>query len=121
MPKRRATPSLPAASGALRAAVRAEIARFTAARAPPSTFCPSEVARAMRRSEAEWRALMPLVRAEAAAMIGEGADLEATQRGVPLRALLDAVGPIRLRAKAARATAPAPPAAGTRSGLPSGR
>jgi len=92
----------PPAPPALRAAVRAGIARLAAARAARgASFCPSEVARALRHGDAAWRALMPLVRAEAAAMIAGGARLGAAQRGVALRgSLLDARGPIRLRATA---------------------
>lgn len=53
------------------------------------TFCPSEVARAVA---ADWRPLMPLVRAVAAGH----PDVEAVQNGVPVDPIA-ARGPIRLR------------------------
>ena len=56
------------------------------------TFCPSEVARGLA---AEWRPLMPLVRAVAAVH----PDVEAVQKGVPVDPLA-ARGPIRLRLRA---------------------
>ena len=56
------------------------------------TFCPSEVARALA---ADWRPLMPRVRAVAAGH----PDVEAVQKGVPVDPLA-ARGPIRLRLRA---------------------
>lgn len=53
------------------------------------TFCPSEVARGLA---ADWRPLMPRVRAVAAVHL----DIEAVQKGVPINPLA-ARGPIRLR------------------------
>lgn len=55
------------------------------------TFCPSEAARVL---DAEWRPLMPAVRARAAALQAEGR-LVVTQRGAPVDAT-SARGPIRL-------------------------
>ena len=54
------------------------------------TFCPSEAARRVAAGEAEWRALMPLVRAVAREM-----GLRATQGGVEVDPVA-ARGPIRL-------------------------
>ncbi len=45
-----------------------EIVRQLSRRAATSSICPSEVARALQRDEAAWRALMPHVREVAAAM-----------------------------------------------------
>jgi hypothetical protein len=85
-------PPLPAAEHARIAAAIEALARPRAARG--ATVCPSEVARALEGgSEARWRALMPAVRAVAAAMPDRVA---ATQRGAPVDALA-ARGPIRLR------------------------
>ena len=72
-------------------AIEAEIARQVAARGAGRTICPSEVARALA---ADWRALMPQVRAAAAGMAARG-ELRVTQRGAPVDALT-AAGPIRL-------------------------
>ena len=76
--------------------IRAELARFAALRAARgSTFCPSEVARAVAR---DWRPLMHAVRSVAAEMIAARL-LEATQRGALVEgSILAARGPIRLRA-----------------------
>jgi hypothetical protein len=72
--------------------IRGAILDHALRRGAGKTFCPSEPARAL---SADWRALMPAVRAEAARMQDEGV-IEATQRGLPVRA--DAArGPIRLR------------------------
>ena len=70
--------------------VRLELLRLAQLRAATgSTFCPSEVARAVAR---EWRPLMPLVR-----KVARELGLEATQRGNRV-SILNAKGPIRLRA-----------------------
>lgn len=64
-----------------------------------TTFCPSEVARAVHQSEAKWRALMPAVREEADALVQKGV-LVATQRGKLVRgSLRDVRGPFRLKAR----------------------
>jgi len=74
---------------------RAVIADALMARAdrlrPGTTFCPSEVARALA---SDWRPLMPLVRDVA----GELPALIATQKGVPVDPIT-AKGPIRLGRK----------------------
>ena len=67
--------------------VEAAIRAMAVARAP-ATLCPSEVARGLA---ADWRPLMPLVRAVAAGM----ADVAATQGGAEVDAVA-AKGPIRL-------------------------
>lgn len=58
---------------------------------PGTTFCPSEVARALAD---DWRPLMPAIREEAARLAAEGR-LRVTQGGAPADALT-AKGPIRL-------------------------
>ena len=73
-------------------AIRAAILDLAQARGPERSFCPSEPA---RRFGADWRALMPAVRAEAAALQDEGL-IAVTQRGQPVWAGR-ATGPIRLR------------------------
>ena len=60
------------------AKIRATILALAAARGPQKTFCPSEVARALVE---EWRDLMPLVRAEAGALV-DADIIRATQKGV---------------------------------------
>lgn len=70
-------------------AVRAAILNLAMARGRGRSFCPSEVAKALA---ADWRPLMPLVRATAASM----PEILATQRGLPIDPLT-AKGPIRLR------------------------
>lgn len=76
--------------------IECEILRLAQARGEGS-FCPSEVARACATgmAEADWRALMPLVR-EVAATLAEKGAIKATQAGkvVDLRT---ARGPLRLR------------------------
>jgi hypothetical protein len=72
-------------------AIRAAILQAVRRRGPGRSICPSEVARAFG---GDWRALMPAVRAAAAALQDEGR-ITVTQKGAPVRA--DAVrGPIRL-------------------------
>ncbi len=61
--------------------------RLARERGAGRTFCPSEAARAL---SADWRPLMPRVRAVAADL-----PLAATQKGVPVD-VLAARGPIRL-------------------------
>lgn len=70
------------------------IRELLGARAPESTICPSEVARAVG-SEEGWRDLMEPVR-QAAQRLAETGEIEITQGGdaVDLAAV---TGPIRLR------------------------
>jgi hypothetical protein len=96
-------PEAAAIGGAEAPALRAAILDLALRRAPGGSFCPSEVARALGGDG--WRALMPVVRAAAAAM----PEVEATQGGVPV-APEGARGPIRLRLR--RADGPAPLAPG---------
>lgn len=72
--------------------IRAAILDCAIRRGVGKTFCPSEPARALGP---DWRALMPLVRATAAAMQDEGL-IQASQSGRPVRAD-QARGPIRLK------------------------
>ena len=64
------------------------------ARRPGATMCPSEVARAATPVEAEWRALMPRVRAVAAVLAADGRLVAA--RGGAVVDATSAGGPIRL-------------------------
>ena len=64
---------------------------LAAERGTGKTFCPSEVARALA---ADWRPLMPEVRAAAARLAGEGR-LAVTRGGAPVDPR-DPGGPIRL-------------------------
>jgi Protein of unknown function (DUF3253) len=66
----------------------------------PASVCPSEVARALRADEADWRALMPSVRAAAGELV-RAKRLQITQRGKVLSADEPIRGAIRLRALAA--------------------
>ena len=56
--------------------IRAMLLRFAAERTG-STFCPSEVARAMAE---DWRELMPFIREDGARLVARGS-LRCTQRG----------------------------------------
>ncbi len=76
------------------ARIAAKILELIAARAAPSTICPSDAARALASDEDAWRALMPEVRRVAAALAGAGR-LRVTARGEEVDALA-ARGPIRL-------------------------
>ena len=88
-----------------RAAVRARILEL--AQRARGSICPSQVARSFFARREEWVALMPLVRSEAAEVIGEGGGgaaagggsgrLICTQRGVDVGLPTAARGPIRLR------------------------
>lgn len=60
------------------AEIAATLMRLLARREPPSTLCPSEVARAL--SADGWRPLMPQVRAVAASLALQGR-VEVLQRG----------------------------------------
>ncbi len=65
--------------------VRLAICTLIARRAPSATICPSEVARALAPSEAAWRALMPRVRDQAAAL-ATWQRVRITRRGAPVDA-----------------------------------
>ncbi len=77
----------------------AEIARELRAqlerRGPGKTICPSEVARALGASDADWRSLMQPVR-EVATRLADAGEVEWSQRGrrVDPRTVR---GPVRLR------------------------
>ena len=71
--------------------VEAALLALAAARGPAKTFCPSEAARGLA---ADWRPLMPRVRAAAARLAGAGR-LAVTRGGLPADPC-DPRGPIRL-------------------------
>ena len=73
--------------------IEAAILAAVAARGHGRSVCPSEVARAL---SADWRTLMPQLRAAAARLVAAGR-LRVTQRGEAVDALA-ARGPIRLAA-----------------------
>ena len=76
------------------AQARAAITTLLAQRAEGKTICPSEAARALGGDDG-FRALMPLVRDAARAMVADG-EIDVTQKGAVVD--LDAArGPIRLR------------------------
>jgi hypothetical protein len=77
------------------AEIAAAIEALLAAREPPKTICPSEVARRLRADEATWRALMPRVREVAFALAARGA-IHITQGGQVVNGS-EARGAIRLR------------------------
>ncbi len=77
-----------------RKAAEAAIGDLLADRAAGRTICPSEAARRLGGDDG-FRALMPLVRDAAAAMVARG-ELEVTQRGRVVEPQ-SARGPIRLR------------------------
>ena len=60
--------------------IEAEMRRQLEARGPEKTICPSEVARALGKTEEEWRPLMQPVRA-VATKLADANQLEITQRG----------------------------------------
>lgn len=72
--------------------IAAEILRRLAQRAPDSSICPSEVARALA---ADWRPLMPFVRDVAAALADAGR-VRITRSGVDVPGAQLHRGPIRL-------------------------
>lgn len=80
--------------GVTAAVIEAELRRQLAARAPGSSLCPSEVARALAPAP-QWRSLMAPVRAVAARLQAQGV-LEVLQRG-ELRGPPPWSGAIRLR------------------------
>lgn len=89
--------------------VETKLNDFLAARKPPKTFCPSEVARGLDRQQLlalghdTWRDAMPFIR-ELAWEKRTSGELEILQRGEVLddnvKSLDDIKGPIRLRRKA---------------------
>lgn len=79
-------------AGPGRTEIRSVILEMVRARGPERPVCPSEVARSLT---ADWRAQMPVLRAEAAALAAAGA-IEITQRGRVIDAA-SARGPVRLR------------------------
>jgi hypothetical protein len=88
-------------------AVQEHLDRLLNSRANPKTICPSEVARALSRSDLEhydareWRNLMPLIRERVWELRDKGR-VEVLQKGEVLSdnvALEDIKGPIRVRLK----------------------
>lgn len=91
------------------AQLRKAITTLLAAREPPATICPSEVARAAAPDA--WRPLMPRVREAAFAMARQGR-IEVRQKGRPVPPDPPPRGPIRLghvQAAAREADAPTTP------------
>jgi hypothetical protein len=80
---------------AVEAAIEQAISTLLARRDAAATICPSEAARALAGTTADWRALMPAVRAVAQRLAVEG-QLRLTQRGVALDPAAIPHGPIRL-------------------------
>lgn len=70
----------------------ADVLALAQRRGPEKTFCPSEVARALA---ADWRPLMPAVRAVANALVERG-ELVCTQGGIVVDPR-QARGPLRYR------------------------
>jgi hypothetical protein len=75
--------------------IEAELRRQLEARGPEKTICPSEVARALGKTEAGWRPLMQPVR-DVATKLAEAGELEFSQRGERIDPH-DYRGAIRLR------------------------
>ena len=73
--------------------IEAVLLDLLARRAPEATLCPSDVARALRSDDAEWRSLMPRVRAVAGRLVQRGLlrvtrggrDVDAEATGGPIR------------------------------------
>ena len=76
-------------------ALEAAIFHLLAKRQPSATICPSDAARAVYPSAAQWRAAMPVVRSVAAQLVAQG-KLVVTQGGKVVD-IHTAIGPIRLR------------------------
>lgn len=76
-------------------AIAAVLRAFARERAGRGTFCPAEAAR--RLDPADWRALMPRVRAVAQRLVAAG-ELACTQQGRAVNPV-KARGPIRLAAR----------------------
>jgi len=92
--------------------IKSHLDRLLASREWPKTICPSEVARALSKSElrtagiASWRELMPIIRTVVAYMYTEG-EVEVLQKGEVLcgdvgEDLGNITGPIRVRRKDSR-------------------
>jgi hypothetical protein len=82
------------------AAIRARI--LALAQRARGSICPSQVARSFFAARAAWTPLMPLIRSEAAEIIGSGGGggggrLVCTQRGVDVGLPTEVRGPLRLR------------------------
>ncbi len=75
-------------------AIEAEILARGGERGTGKAICPSEVARAMAEQESERRALIPEIRAAAAALVRQG-HLIVTQKGQSVD-IETATGPVRL-------------------------
>lgn len=75
--------------------IEAELRRQLALRGTAKTICPSEVARALGATEAEWRPLMQPVR-DVAARLADAGELEFTRAGARIEPR-GVRGPIRLR------------------------
>jgi hypothetical protein len=75
--------------------IESELRRQLEARGTEKTICPSEVARALGSTEAEWRPLMQPVR-DVAAKVADRGELEFSQRGERVDPR-DHRGAIRLR------------------------
>jgi hypothetical protein len=75
--------------------IRTKIVALCSARGAGRSIYPSEAARALAANEAEWRALMPTVRAAAGKLVASGV-IAAVQKGAPVDPET-ARGPIRLR------------------------
>lgn len=78
--------------------MRAQILLLLRRRGAPArgtSICPSDAARALAEEPADWRALMPRVRAVAYAMAARG-ELRITQRGAGVDPLSPVRGAIRL-------------------------
>lgn len=75
--------------------IEAELRRQLEARGTEKTICPSEVARALGATEAEWRPLMQPVR-DVAARLADAGEVEFSQRGERIDPH-DFRGSIRLR------------------------
>lgn len=71
---------------------RATVLRLLAARAPGATVCPSEVARVVAVTAADWRQAMSAVHAAADALVAEGA-VRLSWKGA---ALMAREGPYRI-------------------------
>jgi len=88
------TSSSPAVTSS--SAIASTIRQLLEARAPTSSICPSEVARALEADEDAWRALMPTVREVAAGMQDAG-DILITRGDQPVTRDVLHEGPVRLR------------------------
>ncbi|MFM8609659.1 MAG: DUF3253 domain-containing protein [Burkholderiaceae bacterium] len=87
-----------AESAALRNTLHAALLRMTRERGPQASLCPSEVARQVAAGtvDADWRSLMPAVRAAAGDLARTG-QVEVLQRGQKQNPDGPWRGPIRVR------------------------